>query len=316
MNIVILDGETTNPGDISWESIEKLGDVTIYNNTAPDEIIERAENAEILVVNRVNIDEEIIKALPKLRYINTLGTGYNSIDIDAAKAHNISVCNVPLYCVQTVAQAVFAHILTLTNNVVPISNFVHGGEWDKAVKMNHGSHPFFELYGKTLGILGYGNIGKAVSNIAEAFGMNVIIYSRNKKKLPENRKQVDIETLFSQSDVLSIHCPLTSETKGLVSEHLISLMKPTAFLVNTARGAIIDEVALTNALNNGKIAGAGLDVLSSEPPQENNPLLTAKNCNITPHIAWASKEARERLILVVAENIEAFQNGNLKNNIT
>lgn len=309
MNIVILDGGTTNPGDISWESIKSLGNLTVYDQTLPEQIIPRSMEAEALIVNRIALNRKILSQLPRLRFIGMLATGYNSIDTTAARELGVTVCNVPFYCVKTVAQQAFTLLLCLCGNVHMHSELVRAGKWEEAVEMNHSSHPMFELTGKKLGIVGYGSIGKCVADLGLALGMEILLYSRTQKKAPENCRWVDLETLFAESDVVSLHCPLNDSTHHLVGKDLLFRMKPTAFLINTSRGGVVDSAALAEALNTGKLAGAGLDVLEQEPPKFDDPLLTAKNCVITPHIAWASKEARERLITAVAENLKLFQRG-------
>lgn len=309
MKIVILDGKTTNPGDVSWAPLEAIGEVTAYDSTPAHLVAERARDAEIVIMNRIVMSREVMDALPKLRYIGALATGYNTIDVKAAREKGITVCNVPLYCVETVAQLAFALLLELCNHVDALSSTARAGGWNDAIAMSHGTHAIFELYGKTLGIFGFGNIGRTVAKLGLALGMRVIVNSRTHFELPEGCEWVDFETLFRTADVVSLHCPLNDETRGIVSREVLSLMKPTALLINTARGAVLDERALADALNGGKIAGAGLDVLVDEPPKPDNPLLTAKNCIITPHIAWTSRDARLRLIRIVADNLQAFLDG-------
>ena len=313
MKIVILDGGTTNPGDISWEPIEKLGDVTAYDSTPEELVIERAKDADAIIMNRIVMSRSVMEQLPKLKYIGALATGFNTIDTIAAKEMGITVCNVPFYCVETVAQLAFALLLALCNRVETHSEVTRGGGWNESIKMSHTSHPIFELYGKTLGIVGYGNIGRTVANLGRALGMKILVYSRNKKELPAGDRQVSIEELFRESDVVSLHCALNDETRGLVDKKLLSSMKKTALIINTARGAVINEADLAEALNNGTIAGAGLDVMTKEPPEADNPLLTAKNCIMTPHIAWASKDARARLVDIVADNLYQYTQGRTQN---
>ena len=313
MKIVILDGGTTNPGDVSWEPIAALGDLTVYDSTPPELVIPRAQDADALIINRIALTKETLEQLPKLRFIGMLATGYNTVDTAAARELGIPVCNVPLYCVEMVAQQAFTLLLSLCGNVHRYSETVRAGKWQEAVAMNYQGYPLFELYRKTLGIVGYGSIGKCVAQLGLTLGMNVLLYSRTKKDAPEGCRWVDLETLFAESDVVSLHCPLNEQTQGLVNEHLLSLMKPTAFLINTSRGGVVDSYALAAALNSGKLAGAGVDVMAQEPPAADDPLLTAKNCVISPHIAWASKEARERLIRIVADNLQSFQNGATQN---
>lgn len=309
MNIIVLDGETTNPGDISWAPLERLGNLLVYPHTKEADILERAKEFEAVIINRAPFTRTTIEALPKLQYIGALATGYNTIDTQAAAERGIPVCNVPLYCVETVAQCTFSLLLALCSHTETFSHTVKTTGWGEALKASHTTLPLVELSGKKMGILGYGNIGAAVGKMAEAFGMEVLVYSRSKKELPPSHRQCELEALFRDSDVVSIHCPLTEDTKGLVDKALLSLMKPSALLINTARGAIVDEEALAQALSDGILAGAGIDVFSQEPPPPSHPLLHAPHCIVTPHIAWASKEARQRLIDQVAENLAQFQKG-------
>ena len=260
-------------------------------------------------MNRIVMSRAVMDALPKLRYIGALATGYNTIDVEAAREKGITVCNVPFYCVETVAQQTFALLLELCSHTGAISAVTRAGGWNDAITMSHSSHALFELYGKTLGIFGFGNIGQTVAKLGLALGMHVIVNSRTKRALPEGCTWVDFETLFRTADVVSLHCPLNDGTRGIVHADVLAWMKPTAFLINTARGAVLDEHALADALNSGRIAGAGLDVLIDEPPKADNPLLTAKNCILTPHIGWASRDARLRLIRIVADNLQAFLDG-------
>ena len=309
MKIVILDGGTTNPGDVSWAPLTAIGEVTAYDSTPAELVIERAKDAEAVIMNRIVMSRAVMDALPKLRYIGALATGYNTIDVEAAREKGITVCNVPFYCVETVAQQTFALLLELCNHTGAISGATRAGAWNDAITMSHSSHALFELYGKTLGIFGFGNIGQTVAKLGLALGMHVIVNSRTKRALPEGCTWVDFETLFRTADVVSLHCPLNDGTRGIVHADVLAWMKPTAFLINTARGAVLDEHALADALNSGRIAGAGLDVLIDEPPKADNPLLTARNCILTPHIGWASRDARLRLIRIVADNLQAFLDG-------
>lgn len=313
MRIVILDGGTTNPGDISWAPLEALGELTVYGSTAPEDVIPRAAGAQALILNRIAMTREVLSQLPELKFIGMLATGYNSIDTAAARELGVTVCNVPSYCTQTVAQQAFTLLLCLCGSVHRYTEVVRARKWNEAVAMNSGACPLFELTGKTLGIVGYGSIGKTVANLGLALGMQVLLYSRTVKEAPAGCRWVDLKTLFAESDVVSLHCPLNDQTHHLVGAELLKLMKPTAFLINTSRGGVVDSSALAQALNAGRLAGAGLDVLEQEPPRDDDPLLTAKNCYITPHIAWASKEARERLVAAVAENLKAFQEGRPQN---
>ena len=309
MKIVILDGGTTNPGDVSWAPLTAIGEVTAYDSTPAELVIERAKDAEAVIMNRIVMSRAVMDALPKLRYIGALATGYNTIDVEAAREKGITVCNVPFYCVETVAQQTFALLLELCSHTGAISAVTRAGGWNDAITMSHSSHALFELYGKTLGIFGFGNIGQTVAKLGLALGMHVIVNSRTKRALPEGCTWVDFETLFRTADVVSLHCPLNDGTRGIVHADVLAWMKPTAFLINTARGAVLDEHALADALNSGRIAGAGLDVLIDEPPKADNPLLTARNCILTPHIGWASRDARLRLIRIVADNLQAFLDG-------
>lgn len=309
MDIVVLDGGTTNPGDLSWAPLEALGRVTVYDSTPADCVVRRAQDAEALIVNRIVLNRAVLDALPKLRYIGTLATGYNTIDVRAAREKGVTVCNVPLYCVETVAQLTLALLLALCCRVEHLSAVTRSGGWNDAVEATHTTAPILELSGKTLGILGFGNIGRAVAQLGLALGMRVLVHSRTQRALPAGCTWCGFETLFETADVVSLHCPLTDETRGIVGASVLARMKPTALLINTARGALVDENALADALNSGRLAGAGLDVMAEEPPRADHPLLTAKNCLITPHIAWASREARLRLIDAVAGNLRAFLAG-------
>lgn len=315
MNIVILDGYTTNPGDLSWERFNEFGTVKAYDYTPSDQIIERCKEAEIIIDNKVVLTKEIIQQLPKLKYIGMLSTGFNVIDTDAAKTQGIIVSNVPTYSTSAVAQLTFALILETYNQVAEHSNAVHNGEWTNCRDFCFQKTPLIELNGKTIGLIGYGKIGSEVAKIADAFSMNILCYVPSKKPHPgyKNFKFVSLEELASISDIVSLHCPLTPQTQGIINEEFISKMKENAIVINTSRGPSIDEAALADAINNGRIAGAGVDVLSSEPPKADNPLLSCKKCFITPHIAWAGFETRERLLGVVYDNIKAFINGNPQN---
>ncbi len=313
MNIVVLDGGTTNPGDLSWEPLEQLGQLTVYEETPPDLVEKRLQNAQAAILNRIFLGKDLFSKLPELRYVGTLATGYNTIDTHAARESGITVCNVPHYCEDAVAQHALSLLLCLCNKVQRFSDMTRSGHWTEAVQESHGFLIPVELAGKKLGILGYGSIGQKMACLGKALGMEILLYSRTQKSAPESDRWVDLETLFRESDVVSLHCPLTPETRGLVGEHLLSLMKPTAYLINTSRGAVIEETALAAALNQGILAGAAIDVLTQEPPAADHPLLKAKNCLITPHVAWATREARARLIKMVAENLQRFQEGHPQN---
>ena len=310
MKIVLLDAYTANPGDVTWAPLEAIAPCEIYPRTPLAETVSRCADAEIVITNKAVLNREIIEALPKLKYIGVTATGYNIVDVVAAKERGITVTNVPGYSSPAVAQLVFSLILELTNNVGHHAKTVREGRWVACPDFCYWDHPIIELSGRTLGIIGYGDIGSSVAKIAVAFGMKVLASKRDwKTPPPEGVTPANIDEVFQNSDVISLHCPLTDATKHLVGERTLSLMKPTAYIINTGRGPLVDEAALAQALNAGRIAGAGLDVLSVEPPKADNPLLTAKNCLITPHIGWASREARVRLIDIVASNLQAFLDG-------
>ncbi|MFQ9951889.1 MAG: D-2-hydroxyacid dehydrogenase [Clostridium sp.] len=313
MRLVILDGYTTNPGDVDWGRLKSLGELTIYEKTLEHEIVERARDADIVITNKTPLSGETLKQLTKCRYVGTLSTGYNVVDLQMADALGIVVSNVPTYCTQAVAQMTFALLLELTNHVALHDQSVHSGDWSSSSQFCYWKSPLVELEHKTMGILGFGNIGQAVARIAQAMGMEVLVHSRTKKELPEGYTWVDETRLFQESDVLSVHCPLTSQTEGFICRKRLSLMKKSAFFINTSRGQVVREADLAEALNTGTIAGAALDVLSQEPPEKDNPLLTAKHCIITPHISWAARESRISLIETVTDNIEHFLMGNPQN---
>lgn len=313
MNIVILDGYTLNPGDLNWEQFEEQGDCTIYERTPPGLTVERARNAEIAITNKVIFDKNIMAQLPKLKYIGVLATGYNVVDVNAAREAGIVVTNIPAYSTASVAQMVFSHILHFAQNVSVHAASVASGGWSRCTDFSYRLTQQTELAGKTLGIIGFGQIGQAVARIGLAFGMKIIFHNRSKKETSLDAAQVDLDTLLTESDFISINCPLTAENAGFINKTTLAKMKPSAFLVNTGRGPLVNEHDLAEALNTGRIAGAGLDVLSAEPPTSGNPLIQAKNCFITPHIAWATAEARSRLMQIAAENLEAFLAGKPKN---
>ena len=310
MRIVILDGLTTNPSDVSWEPLERLGSLTVFDRTAPGDVVARAADADAVLTNKAIVGREQIAALPRLKYVGVLATGFNIVDVAAARERGIPVCNVPEYSTPNVVQATWALILELANRVGHHDRTVHEGHWAACHDFCYWHGDLVELAGRTLGIVGHGRIGRGVAAVGRAFGMRVIHHRRQAGGDPAC---VDLDTLFRESDVVSLHCPLTPETKGLVDARRLAMMKPTAFLVNTARGPLVDEAALAAALNAGQIAGAAVDVLSVEPPPASNPLLTAKNCVITPHVAWATRDARRRLIDVTAANLAAFAAGQPQN---
>lgn len=314
MRIVVLDGYTLNPGDLSWDNLELLGDVTVHDRSSPDEVVERSTGAEAVFVNKVVLTAEMINSLADLKYIGVLATGFNVVDVDAAAARQIPVCNVPTYGTGSVAQMAFAHVLELTQNVGHHDVTVREERrWASSEDFCYWDYPLVELEGKTMGIVGLGRIGTSMAQLALAFGMNVIAYSPSAKTPADGINMVELDDLFQQSDVISLHCPLTPDSENLVNAQRLALMKSTAFLVNTSRGQLIDSEALAVALNSGQIAGAGLDVLEVEPPPREHPLYTAKNCRITPHIAWATQAARSRLLQTAVENLAAWQNGQYQN---
>ncbi|MEO6315524.1 MAG: D-2-hydroxyacid dehydrogenase [Chitinophagaceae bacterium] len=311
MKIVVLDGYTLNPGDLHWNDLEKLGEVVVYERTPADQVAERAAGASILFTNKTPITAATINLLTDLQFIGVLATGYNIVDTDAAKAKNIVVANVPGYGTASVVQLTFALLLELCHHVQRHSDAVMEGKWSRSADFCFWDYPLTELAGKTIGIIGFGHIGQQVGNVASAFGMKIIGNSRTRtdQKNRENFKWGTLPELLQQSDVVSIHCPLFPETKGLINMQNLQLMRQTAFLLNTSRGPIVVDNDLAAALNAGIIAGAGIDVLSVEPPPAGNPLFSAKNCIITPHIAWATKEARARLMETTVSNLQAFLNG-------
>ena len=316
MKIIVLDGYGLNPGDLNWEGFESLGELTVYDRTLPSELMERAAGAEVLVTNKTLITAENMAALPELKYIGVLATGYNVVDIDAAKARGIVVTNIPAYSTASVAQMVFAHILNITQRVGYYADENKQGRWTKNADFCYWDTQLVELQGKKMGIVGLGNIGQATARIAQAFGMEVCVYSSKPQfVLPSGIKKMDLDELFAECDVISLHCPLTPDTKEMVNAERLSKMKSNAILINTGRGPLINEQDLSNALNEGRIAAAGLDVLSVEPSVEGNPLLTARNCFITPHIAWATLEARTRLMEIAVQNLKSYLNGQIINNV-
>lgn len=314
MKIVVLDGFAANPGDLSWEGMKALGECTIYDRTAPEEVVERAAGAEVLLTNKVIISANHLAALPELKYIGVLATGYNVVDTAAAKERGIIVTNIPAYSTASVSQIVFAHILNICQQVQHHSQEVHKGRWVNSQDFCFWDTPLMELRGKRIGLVGLGHTGYNTARIAIGFGMQVCAYtSKSHFQLPPEIKKMELDELFSECDIISLHCPLTPETKEMVNAKRLALMKPTAILINTGRGPLINEQDLADALNNGQIYAAGVDVLSCEPPRADNPLLTAKNCYITPHIAWATAEARERLMHIAINNLQAFINGKPEN---
>ncbi len=312
MKIVILDGYTLNPGDLNWDVLKKLGDVTVHDRTPADKVVERASDAEIVFTNKTPVSEDALNHLPKLKFIGVLATGYNIVNTEVAKQRGVIVSNVPGYGTTSVVQMTFALLLELCLHVQRHSDAVMDGKWARSADWCFWDYPLVELAGKTIGIIGFGRIGQQVGDVASAFGMNIIGSSRTQtdQSHRKNFQWADVPKLLEQSDVVSIHCPLFPETKGLINKESLQRMKRSSFLLNTSRGPIIVDEDLADALNNDVIAGAGIDVLSVEPPSKDNPLFKAKNCIITPHIAWATKEARERLMDITVNNLTAFINGN------
>ena len=316
MKIVILDGYSVNPGDLDWNALQAMGELAIYDRTAPADIVERCCGAEIVLTNKVPFTAETITRLPDLRYIGVLATGYNIIDTRVAAARGIVVTNIPAYSTESVAQMVFAHLLNIASDVANHSQSVKAGDWAGCKDFCYLKSPVFELAGKTMGIVGFGHIGSAVARIAHAFGMNVLAKtSKNREELPDYVSPVAWETLLTESDVISLHCPLTDSTRNLIDANAIAHMKPTAIVINTGRGPLVNEHDLAEALNSGRIKAAGVDVLSQEPPRPDNPLIAARHCYITPHIAWATFEARERLMQIATDNIRQYIEGNIINQV-
>ncbi|KRM97067.1 glycerate dehydrogenase [Liquorilactobacillus aquaticus DSM 21051] len=317
MKLVVLDGYALNPGDLSWKEFEKLGDLTVYDRTSytnTTEILERIGKAEIIFTNKTPINRQIIEKAPNLKYIGVLATGYNVVDVEAAQENRITVTNIPAYGTEAVAQATFALLLEITNQVGLHSKAVHKSEWENSPDFTFWKTPLIELAGKTFGLIGFGRIAQATAQIAHAMGMKVIFYNHRPKKSKESWiEQVPLDDLLKQSDVISLHIPQTKSTTGFIDHEKISKMKNGVILLNTARGGLLNEEEVATALNDGKIYAAGVDVVSSEPIQSNNPLLSASNCFITPHIAWAPVETRRRLLKICLNNITSFLDGNAKN---
>lgn len=310
MKIVVLDGYAANPGDLSWDELKSLGECIVYDRTAPSEVTERAAGADILLTNKVVLNADAIAALPHLKYIGVLATGYNVVDIAAAKERGIVVTNIPAYSTPSVAQMVFAHILNIAQQVQHYTDEVRKGRWSSNPDFCFWDTPLIELRGKKIGIIGLGQTGYNTARIAIGFGMEVHAYtSKSTFQLPPEIRKTELDELFANCDIISLHCPLTDSTREMVNAERLRLMKPTAILINTGRGPLINEQDLADALNNGTIYAAGVDVLSQEPPRADNPLLSARNCYITPHIAWASTAARERLMQIMLGNIKAYQDG-------
>lgn len=309
--IVVLDGRAANPGDLSWEGLERFGELTVYDRTAGEDIVSRIGEAGIVFTNKTPLTKETLAACPNLRYIGVLATGYNVVDIDEARRRGIAVCNVPDYSTKAVAQLVFALLLEVCHHVGHHSEAVHAGRWSSSPDFCFWDYPLIELDAKTMGIVGYGRIGKAVARLAQAFGMKTIVYSRS--SLPgtedDGARFVTLDELLKTSDVLTLHCPLNAQTEGMINRDSISKMKPGAILINTGRGPLVREQDLADALNSGRLYAAGLDVAHKEPMASDSPLINAKNCFITPHIAWAPRETRQRLMDITVDNLRNFLNG-------
>ena len=317
MKIVVLDGYTLNPGDLSWQGMEELGEFLCYDRTPLELIEERIADADAVITNKTPLSAAILAACPGIKYIGVLATGYNVVDIEAASDAGIPVCNIPAYGTEAVAQFAFALLLNICSSVQEHSDSVHNGKWSRSADFCYWDSPLMELSGKTMGIFGYGRIGRAAARIALGFGMRVVAYSRSRESGNRDGEVqfVTRESLFSDSDVISLHCPLTSETEGIINAESIRAMKAGVILINTSRGALIVEEDLADSLKNGRIRAAALDVVSTEPVKEDNPLLSAPNCTITPHIAWAPLEARKRLMDIAVGNLKAFQCGRLENRV-
>ena len=317
MNIVILDGYSANPGDLSWKELEELGTLTVYDRTKSDETVARAADAEIVLTNKVILNSEVIAQLPRLKYIGVLATGYNVVDIKAAHERGIIVTNVPAYSTESVAQMVFAHLLTVTNRTEHYAIQNRDGRWSSNPDFCYWDFPHMELAGKTFGVVGLGNIGLRVAQIAHAFGMKVkAVTSKVQSTLPVGIEKVSLEELLATADVLSLHCPLTDSTRHMINAATLQQMKPSAILINTGRGPLVDDQAVADALAKGAIAAYCADVVTVEPPRPDNPLLQQPNAFITPHIAWASMEARVRLLKVAIDNVRLFLNGQPQNVIS
>lgn len=316
MKIVVLDGYSANPGDLSWERLEALGELTVYPRTSTTKVVECAKDADIILSNKVKITAEVIDKLPKLKYIGVLATGYNIIDVDYARQKAIVVSNIPAYSTDSVVQMTFAHILNITNQVGHYADQVRSGRWSKNADFCYWDTPLTELSGKIIGIVGLGNIGMRVATIARQFGMDVFaVTSKESALLPSGIQKTTLNGLLSIADVLSLHCPLTKDTDKLINAERLELMKPGSILINTGRGQLVDEKAVAKALDSGHLKGYGADVMALEPPSKDNPLLKQNHAYFTPHIAWASKEARTRLINIAADNVKAFLEGSPQNKV-
>lgn len=313
MKIVILDAYAANPGDLSWDEFAALGELTVYDRTAPEDVAARIGDAEVVFINKVRLTDEIFAACPNLKLVSILATGYNIVDLAAAKRRGITVCNVPGYSTRAVVQMTFALLLEICQQVGLHSGAVHAGRWQSCPDFCFWDRPLIELDGKTMGIVGYGAIGSAVGTVAQALGMKLLVTARHEKPVPEGARFVSLPELLAQSDVVSLHCPQTAENARMIDAGALAQMKDGAILINTARGGLLDEQAVADALRSGKLLAAGMDVVSAEPIRADNPLLTAPNCFLTPHIAWAPLETRRRLQTISAENLRAFLAGKPQN---
>lgn len=316
MKIVILDGYTVNPGDLSWAALEELADIDVYDRTSEEEIVPRCKGAEMVLTNKVVLDATVLNQLPRLMYIGILATGYNVVDLEVASRQSIVVTNIPSYSTDSVAQMVFAHLLNIVNRTAHYADENRHGRWTHNPDFCYLDHNLFELAGKRMGVIGLGHIGTAVARIALSFNMEVVAYTSKKEdELPDGVRSVTMEELFASCDVISLHCPLTENTRHLVNATRLHSMKPSAILINTGRGPLVCDADVADALNNNVIAAYSADVLTEEPPKADNPLLSAKNCYLTPHIAWATYEARQRLINICVENVRSFINGEPQNQV-
>ena len=314
MNIIVLDGYTANPNDLSWEPLEAFGKLTIYDRTSADELIKRAQDADIILTNKCRLKEEELKQLPKLKYIGVLATGFNNIDTEYAHNHGIVVSNIPSYSTESVVQMTFAHIFNITNQISHYASEVKAGQWSQNPDFCYWNTPLQELAGRTLGIIGLGNIGMRVAQVAHCLGMDVFaLTSKEKDQLPTGVQKTTLEGLLGVADILTLHCPLSPDTYHLINEERLAMMREGAILINTSRGALVDEQAVANALESGRLQAYGADVMSKEPPLADNPLLRQAHAHLTPHIAWATLEARQRLIKTGIENVKAFVEGQPQN---
>ena len=316
MKIVILDAYTVDQGELSWDGLKELADVEAYERTSPDEVIARCKGAEIVLTNKVVLDAPVLNMLPRLQYIGVLATGYNVVDLEVANRQNIVVTNIPAYSTESVAQMVFCHLLNIVSHVDYYAIENRAGRWSNSPDFCYLDHDLIELNGKKMGIIGLGNTGMATARIATGFGLQVLAYtSKDEDHLPYGIMKADLDTIFEQCDIVSLHCPLTEDTRHMVNAERLDMMKSSAILINTGRGPLVDDDAVAEALNNDQIAAYGADVLTTEPAPADNPLLKAKNCYLTPHIAWATREARLRLINICTQNVKAYLDGEPMNQI-